>query len=80
MVPWVADGFKSQDKIAIFPVLEDTMSGSWTNWEYLRLYDRVAWRKFKGNEKNEWMVWDRRENTALDLAKWLARQAAKRIS
>jgi len=75
-VPWelgVADGYKSFDNIAIFPVLEDTMSDSWTNWEYLGLYDRVAWKKFKGNEKDEWMVWDRRENTALALAKWLAR-------
>ena len=75
-VPWelgVADGCKSFDNIAIFPVLEDTMGDSWTNWEYLGLYDRVAWKKFKGNEKDEWMVWDQRENTALTLAQWLAR-------
>lgn len=75
-MPWelgVADGYKSFDNIAIFPVLEDSMSDSWTNWEYLGLYDRVVWRKFKGKEKDEWMVWDRRENTARALAEWLAR-------
>ncbi|MBN8291425.1 toll/interleukin-1 receptor domain-containing protein [Rhodobacter sp. NTK016B] len=75
-VPWelgVADGNKSFDNIAIFPVLEDTMNDSWTNWEYLGLYDHVAWRKFRGKEKEEWMVWDRRKNTASALAQWLAR-------
>ncbi len=49
------------------------MQDSWTNWEYLGLYDRVAWEKFRGREKDEWMVWDRRENTALALAEWLSR-------
>lgn len=75
-VPWelgVADGYKSFDHIAIFPVLEDTKRDSWTKWEYLGLYDRVAWRTFRGKEKEEWMVWDRKENTASALAKWLAR-------
>lgn len=75
-VPWelgVADGYKSFDNIAIFPVLEDTMNDSWTNWEYLGLYDRVVWRKFKGKEKDEWMVWDRRDNTARALAEWFAK-------
>ncbi|WP_108223420.1 toll/interleukin-1 receptor domain-containing protein [Cereibacter johrii] len=75
-VPWelgIADGYKSFDNIAVLPVLEDTRQDSWTSWEYLGLYDRVAWKMFRGKEEEEWMVWDRRENTAHPLRTWLNR-------
>ncbi len=75
-VPWelgVADGFKTLRNIALIPTVEDNHRDNWTDWEYLGLYDRIVWGKFKEKSKSEWMVWDKRENSAVALNLWLTR-------
>ncbi|EKF39859.1 hypothetical protein NA8A_23784 [Nitratireductor indicus C115] len=74
-VPWelgVADGFKSIDKIALFPSADDTNDMTWATWEYLGLYPRIVWGPMRGKEKPLWMVWDHKTNTATPLSDWLA--------
>ena len=71
-VPWelgIADGEKGLDQIALFPA-SDTNDG-WANWEYLGLYRRIAWGKFKGEEDSVWMVLDEKRNEAVKLRRWL---------
>ncbi|MBW7942021.1 MAG: toll/interleukin-1 receptor domain-containing protein [Candidatus Kuenenia stuttgartiensis] len=73
-VPWelgLGDGKKFQSSIAIFPVVKDSLTESWHEQEYLGLYKRIVWSKFKGKDKSEWMVWDHNDNTATGLGEWL---------
>ena len=73
-VPWelgLADGYKRLDHIALFPAVESANKTRWTSWEYLGLYDRIVWGRFKGEEKSVWMVWDEKNNTATRLSEWL---------
>ncbi|TQI77236.1 TIR domain-containing protein [Bosea sp. AK1] len=74
-VPWelgIADGYKGDARIALFPSADRPYDMTWAEWEYLGLYSRIVWGNFKGKEKSEWMVWNHRENTADALASWLA--------
>jgi len=74
-VPWelgIADGYKTINKIALFPSSDRSSDMSWAEWEYLGLYQRIVWGKIRGNEKSLWLVWNHRNNTAEPLSKWLA--------
>jgi len=73
-VPWelgLADGFKGTRKIAIMPALDDAKKTSWTEWEYLGIYEKVVWGKLRNQPKPRWLVWNKEKNTARTLAKWL---------
>lgn len=73
-VPWelgLGDGKKIENQIAIFPIVKDWVAENWHEQEYLGLYRRIVWSKFKGKDKNEWMVWDHHDNTATSLGEWL---------
>lgn len=73
-VPWelgVADGYKGLAKIAIFPSAEHMNESAWASWEYLGLYQRIAWGEIKGYDAPLWMVWNQAENTAVPLRSWL---------
>lgn len=75
-VPWelgLADGYKGMAKVAILPAVDELNDTSWTNWEYLGLYDRIVWGDLKGEAKKLWMVLDERRNTAVKLSQWLGR-------
>lgn len=75
-VPWelgLADGYKHLDNIALFPAVEASHQTQWTSWEYLGLYDRIVWGRFRGEEGSVWMVWNERQNTATRLSEWLKR-------
>jgi hypothetical protein len=73
-VPWelgIADGLKPPTSIALFPASDSNLDQSWASWEYLGLYDRIAYGRLAGYEGNVWMVLDERTNTATELSKWL---------
>ena len=73
-VPWelgLADGYKGMDRIAILPAVEQKFDTSWTNWEYIGLYDHIVWGDLQGETKRVWMVLDKRKNTAIKLSSWL---------
>ena len=73
-VPWelgIADQAKGLSKVAILPTVESPTDVTWTNWEYLGLYDRIVWGDLKGREKPVWMVLDETKNTATELSAWL---------
>ena len=72
-IPWelgIADGAISKGKIALFPSSEKSYEQSWSEQEYLGLYDRIIWGNFK-DQKPEWLVYDHHSNTAEALGKWL---------
>lgn len=73
-VPWelgLADGFKNNNKIALFPVVENSTDTAWISREYLGLYDRIVYGDLEGHEKKVWMVLDKKPNTATELSWWL---------
>lgn len=73
-VPWelgIADGYKDLSKIAILPALDSDGDDSWTEWEYMGLYRKIAFGKLKGHSGNVWMVLDTKANTATLLSSWL---------
>lgn len=75
-VPWelgIADGYKGNSRIALFPAVDSKNEKAWTSWEYLGLYDRIVWGKIRGKPKSEWLVLDEVENSALPLGEWLER-------
>jgi hypothetical protein len=74
-IPWelgLADGEKSNNKVALFPVAELYYNQSWSEQEYLGLYDRIIWGNFKYKE-NEWLVLNHTNNEAIRLRDWLRR-------
>lgn len=74
-IPWelgLGDGEKSPHNIALFPSAENQYNQSWSEQEYLGLYQRIIWGNFAGKEP-EWLVLDHRKNTAVGLRDWLTR-------
>ena len=72
-IPWelgYADGNKNSSRTAIFPAVEKHYEKSWTEQEYLGLYERVIWGNFKDKE-SEWLVYNYQKNTAVRLKNWL---------
>lgn len=75
-VPWelgIADGLKTLDNIALFPSSETAHDTSWSEWEYLGLYHRIAWGRLGDHPSEVWMVLDHKKNTATELGAWLRR-------
>jgi hypothetical protein len=75
-VPWelgVADGYKSLNKIALFPAAENSSEPDWASWEYLGLYHRIVWGKMKGRTDPLWMVLDHKRFSAIPLNDWLVK-------
>jgi len=73
-VPWelgLSDGAKNNDDIAIFPSAKEAYNSSWTNQEYLGLYQKIVWGRINGSNNEVWMVWDITNNTAIELYKWI---------
>jgi hypothetical protein len=75
-IPWelgLGDGEKRPHNVALFPSAESTYDKSWSEREYLGLYDRIVWGRFTGSARDELMVLKFRENSAVRLAEWLVR-------
>ncbi len=74
-VPWelgLADGYKSMNRIALFPSSDSMYVDKWSSWEYLGLYLKIVWGKLRGYDKEVWMVLDEESNTATELSAWLS--------
>lgn len=74
-IPWelgLADGEKSQSKVALFPAANRATEQRWAEQEYLGLYERIVWGNFAG-KKPEWLVLNHIKNTATTLREWLKR-------
>jgi len=75
-VPWelgLADGFKRSTNVAIFPSVDNMQEQTWTEQEYLGVYDRVIWGNYAGQSEHQWLVWNQIANTAMTLRAWLGR-------
>ena len=73
-IPWelgLGDSMKNAYAVALFPSAEKWYETSWSEQEYLGLYQRIIWGNFKGKVENECMVLDHHNNTATPLRKWL---------
>lgn len=74
-IPWelgLADGLRTNDSIALFPSAENSDETTWSQQEYLGLYNRIVWGKLQGAAKPVWFVWDHK-NTGTRLEQWLDR-------
>ena len=75
-IPWelgIGDQKKSLRSVAILPANQDGLREDWPAQEYLGMYPRIVWNKFKGNSKPEWMVLDHHDNSGTALREWLER-------
>ena len=73
-IPWelgLGDGSKNNSDVAIFPSVEKPYDKKWTEQEYLGLYNRIVYGGLEGYDKDVWMVYDHKTNTAKELSKWL---------
>lgn len=74
-VPWelgIGDGAKSNYDIAIFPTAENSFESNWFEQEYLGLYRKIVWGSLEGHDKQLWMVYNYKNNTATALSAWLS--------
>lgn len=75
-VPWelgLADGYKAPSNVALFPAPEKANEAKWTEQEYLGIYDRIVWGRIGNATKDEWIVWNQTQNSAVTLTNWLNR-------
>ncbi len=74
-IPWelgLADGEKGQWAVALFPTAEKSYEQTWSETEYLGLYQRIVWGKIKDvTKENTWIVLNHEKNTAVTLRRWL---------
>lgn len=75
-VPWelgVSDGYKRPSNVAVFPGVDAVWETSWTEQEYLGIYDRIIWGDLNPYPQPLWMVLNQEDNTAIPLSDWLRR-------
>lgn len=73
-VPWelgLADGYKRPANIAIFPAVDERYDFTWSEQEYLGIYDRIVFGDHSQYQKRIWMVLNQERNTAAELSEWL---------
>lgn len=75
-IPWelgLGDGLKSAHSVALFPSAQYWWEQSWSEQEYLGLYQRIVWGRITGDLSDGWIVLNHHENSATHLRKWLER-------
>jgi hypothetical protein len=75
-IPWelgLGDGLERQSHVALFPSAESSSEMTWSEREYLGLYQRIVWGRLTGRSEDCWFVWDRVENIGEPLRDWLSR-------
>jgi hypothetical protein len=73
-MPWelgVGDGLKRSSGIAVLPAVENRNDKTWTEREYLGVYDRIVWGDLEGFDEKLWLVYNHEKNTACPLGDWL---------
>ena len=74
-IPWelgLGDGVNKDCNVALFPSAEKYYEQSWSEQEYLGLYQRIIWGDFNGRDKSEWMVLNHIKNIGIELSNWLS--------
>ncbi len=75
-MPWelgISDGVKPSGCITVLPSIDTAWDTSWSEREYLGVYDRIVWGDLDGEPQKVWMVWNQERNTATKLSDWLRR-------
>jgi hypothetical protein len=73
-MPWelgIADGVKDSRRVAVLPGVDTAADVTWTEREYLGIYNRVVHGDLQGHSQKVWMVLDQVKNTATELSRWL---------
>jgi len=73
-IPWelgIGDGTNLESNVALFPSAEKYYEQSWSEIEYLGLYQRIIWGNFEG-QKSEWLVINHHTKIGLNLGTWIA--------
>jgi hypothetical protein len=74
-IPWelgLGDGLERQSHVALFPSAESSSDMTWSEREYLSLYQRIVWGRLKGRSEDCWLVWDHIKNVGKPLGDWLS--------
>jgi hypothetical protein len=75
-MPWelgLADGFRHMANVTIFPSVDTTRDYTWSEREYLGVYDRIVFGEHRDYPKPIFMVWNQHDNTGTELSAWLRR-------
>jgi TIR domain len=73
-IPWelgLSDGKNGLKNIALFPSAERYYEQSWSEEEYLGLYQRIIWGNFENEQNLEWIVYNHKTNEGTKLECWL---------
>lgn len=73
-IPWelgFGDGDKKEYSIALLPVATSADEQEWAGQEYFGLYQRIVFGRINGRPKDEWIVHNHHENSAIPLGQWL---------
>ena len=75
-MPWelgISDGIKHSTSTAVLPGVETATDTTWSQREYLGVYDRIVWGDLEdgGQTRRVWMVLNQESNTATELSNWL---------
>mgnify|MGYP000903467631 CR=1 FL=1 len=73
-IPWelgIADEKKKIDNIALLPTVQGNSLPDWPKQEYLGLYHRIVYSRFRGQQQSVWMVLNHHQNIGTELKKWL---------
>lgn len=73
-IPWelgLGDARNGDDNVSLFPSAESASEQTWSEQEYLGLYQRIIWGDFAGKTKSQWIVLNHRTNTGTPLEDWL---------
>ena len=73
-IPWelgIADEKKTLANVAILPDVGNQSNADWPEQEYLGLYPRIVFERFKDQTTPVWMVLDHHNKTGTELGQWL---------
>lgn len=73
-IPWelgLSDAYKSHSNVALFPSTENNYNQSWSEQEYIGLYQRIVWGPDRGEKEPCWIVYDHIKNNAQKLSSWI---------
>jgi len=72
-IPWelgLGDGINKEINVVLFPSAEKEYEQSWSEQEYLGLYQRIIWGNFAEHDP-EWLVLNHKKNEAVRLRNWI---------
>jgi hypothetical protein len=73
-MPWelgLADGFRQMPNVTIFPGVDTAHDHTWSEREYLGVYDRIVFGAHQAYPKPVFMVWNHENNSGTELSAWL---------